>query len=177
MSTNVPSIHILLKGNNITLHMMTYGYFYYLWHENSDACFPNFRAARTPFLLYDVYTNDSKHGLVSRHCFSSVLVDEWPTFFGNSCPIGWLFVLIVFCLFVILVIPHFGFESGICLLIAPVPVHCFLITFKCCVTAAVLVVKCQLIYWLSGSISMRFLGHLNRLKNRITHFWGWRYVV
>ena len=28
-----------------------------------------------------------------------------------------------------LVISHFGFESRICLLIAPVPVHCFLITF------------------------------------------------
>ena len=28
-----------------------------------------------------------------------------------------------------LVISHFGFEGGICLLIAPVPVHCFLITF------------------------------------------------
>ena len=48
---------------------------------------------------------------------------------GNSCPFGWPFVLIVFCLFVILVISHFGFESSICLLIAPVHVHCFLVTF------------------------------------------------
>ena len=32
-------------------------------------------------------------------------------------------------LFVILVISHFGFEGGICLLITLVPVHCFLITF------------------------------------------------
>ena len=47
---------------------------------------------------------------------------------GNSCPLGWPFVFSVFCLFVILVTSHFGFESGICLLIAPVPVHCFLIT-------------------------------------------------
>ena len=29
----------------------------------------------------------------------------------------------------ILVISHFGLEGGICLLIAPVPVYCFLITF------------------------------------------------
>ena len=48
---------------------------------------------------------------------------------GNSCPLGWPFVLIVFCLFVILVISHFGFEGGLCLQTASVPVHCFLITF------------------------------------------------
>ena len=34
---------------------------------------------------------------------------------GNSCPLGWPFVLVVFCIFVIFVISHFGFESGICL--------------------------------------------------------------
>ena len=39
-----------------------------------------------------------------------------------------LFVIIVFCLFVNLFISRFGFKSGICLLIAPVPVHCFSIT-------------------------------------------------
>ena len=55
--------------------------------------------------------------------FSSVLL-------GNSCLLSWPFFLIVFCLFVVLVISHFGFEGGICFLIAPVPVHCFLITFK-----------------------------------------------
>ena len=48
---------------------------------------------------------------------------------GNSCQLGWSFVHIVFCLFVILVIFHFGFESGLCLVIAPVRVHCFPITF------------------------------------------------
>ena len=31
----------------------------------------------------------------------------------------------------ILVFSHFGFEGGICPLIAQVPVHCFLITFIC----------------------------------------------
>ena len=40
-----------------------------------------------------------------------------------------LFVLIVFCLFVIFIYFPLGFKSGICLLIAPVPVHCFSITF------------------------------------------------
>ena len=39
-----------------------------LWYENSDACFPNFGAARTPYLMYDVYTNDSLHGV----CFPTV---------------------------------------------------------------------------------------------------------
>ena len=49
---------------------------------------------------------------------------------GNSCPLSWNFVFIVFCVFVVLVISHFGIEGGICLLIAPVPVHCILITFS-----------------------------------------------
>ena len=49
---------------------------------------------------------------------------------GNSCPHGWSYVFIVFCLFVFfLFISHFGFKSVIWLLIAPVPVHCFSITF------------------------------------------------
>ena len=49
---------------------------------------------------------------------------------GNSCPLGWPYVLIVFCLFVILFISNFGFKNGIWLLIAPVPAHCFSITFQ-----------------------------------------------
>ena len=36
--------------------------------------------------------------------------------------------VIVFCLFVFFVFPHFGFKTAIWLLIAPVPVHCFSIT-------------------------------------------------
>ena len=35
-----------------------------------------------------------------------------------------------FVYFVIFIISRFGFKSGICLLIAPVPVHCFSITFN-----------------------------------------------
>ena len=67
-----------------------------------------------------------------RWCFIILLV--WfgllsDHLLGNSCPIGWPFVLIAFCLFVVLVISHFDFEDGICLLIALVPVHCLLITF------------------------------------------------
>ena len=34
-----------------------------------------------------------------------------------------------FVYFIYLFISHFGFKSGICLLIAPVPAHCFSITF------------------------------------------------
>ena len=40
------------------------------------------------------------------------------------------FVLFLLCLFVILVISHFGFEGGIWVLIAPVPGHCLLVTFS-----------------------------------------------
>ena len=61
-------IHVLLKDNKITLHMMAYMSFFSLRYENSDACFPNFGAARTPYLMYDVYTNDSKHRL----CFPTL---------------------------------------------------------------------------------------------------------
>ena len=67
-------------------------------------------------LIFVHYSFSSLFGLLSDHLL------------GNSCPLGWPFVLIVFCLFVILVISHFGLESRICLLIAPAPVHCFLIT-------------------------------------------------
>ena len=35
----------------------------------------------------------------------------------------------MFCLFVIFIYFPFCFKSGICLLIAPVPVHCFSITY------------------------------------------------
>ena len=58
----ISSVQILLKDNNSTLHIMVYKlytYFLLLWYENSDACFPNFGAARTPYLMHDVYTNDS----------------------------------------------------------------------------------------------------------------------
>ena len=68
-------------------------------------------------LIFVLYTFSSLFWLLSDHLCE------------NSCPLGWPFVLIVFCLFVILVISYFGFESRICLLIAPVPVHCVLVTF------------------------------------------------
>ena len=63
------------------------------------------------------------------YTFCSMFVLLSDHLFGNSCPLGWPFVLIVICLFVILVISHFGFESRICLLIAPVPVHAFSLLF------------------------------------------------
>ena len=78
----------------------------------SVACF-GFRVSMMFQLIFVHYT-----GLLSGH------------FFGNSCPLGWPYVLIVFCLFEIKFIFHFGFKSGIWLLIAPVPVHCFSITFR-----------------------------------------------
>ena len=45
-----------------------------------------------------------------------------------SRSVGHMFSLSLFFLY-FLFIPHFGFKSGIWLLIAPVPVHCFSITF------------------------------------------------
>ena len=48
---------------------------------------------------------------------------------GKSCPLGWPCALIVFCLFVILVISPFGFKGLVWFLVAPVPVHCLLVTF------------------------------------------------
>ena len=42
--------------------------------------------------------------------------------FGKSCKLSLPFVLVVLCLFVILVIFHFGFEGGI--LFVPIPDHC-----------------------------------------------------
>ena len=50
--------------------MIAYMYFVSLWYENSDACFPNSGSARTPYLMYDVYTNDSIHGV----CFPTVVL-------------------------------------------------------------------------------------------------------
>ena len=43
------------------------------------------------------------------YTFSSVWVTEWPPF-GNSCPLGRPYVLIVFCLFVIFI--YFPFLFG-----------------------------------------------------------------
>ena len=54
----------------------------------------------------------------------------------------------VFCLFVFfLFISHFGFKSGIWLLIAPVAVHCFSITFRrtsllYCITLEAAIIRC-----------------------------------
>ena len=43
------------------------------------------------------------------------------------CPLGWPYVLIVFCLHVFVFFIHFlfGFKSGVWLSIPPNPVHCF----------------------------------------------------
>ena len=67
--------------------------------------------------------------MLVHYTFSSVWVAEWPPF-GK-----WLPARLAICSHCILsicnifFISHFGFKSGICLLIAPVPIHCFSITF------------------------------------------------
>ena len=49
--------------------MIGYTYFNFLY-ENIGTCFPNFGAARTPYLMYDVYAIDSPHGM----CFPTVIL-------------------------------------------------------------------------------------------------------
>ena len=70
------------------------------------------------------------HLMFVHYTFSSVWVAECHLL-GNSCPLGWPYVLIALCLFVIFIYMYFpfGFKSGIWLLIASVPVHCFSFTF------------------------------------------------
>ena len=48
---------------------------------------------------------------------------------GNSCSVGRPYVLLIFWLFVILVISHFGFEGWILVLIDSVRDVCILFTF------------------------------------------------
>ena len=85
----ISSKHILLKDNNITLHMMAHTYCLPSCYENSDACFPNFGTARTPYLIYDVYTNDSPHGV----CFPTVYLLHILKLNGQN--------LIKFCILII----------------------------------------------------------------------------
>ena len=69
------------------------------------------------------------HPMFVHYTFSSVWVAEWPPF-GEKLPARLAIFLIVFYLVYVFFISHFGFKSGIWLLIAPVPVHCFSITSK-----------------------------------------------
>ena len=55
------SVQILLKDSNITLHMIAYTYFILYDMKIARRVFRTFGAARTPYLMYDVYTNDSLH--------------------------------------------------------------------------------------------------------------------
>ena len=69
------------------------------------------------------------HIMFVHYTFSSVWVAEWP-------PLGLIAARSVSNLFSLcfvylqyLIISCFGFKSGICILVAPVPVHCFSISF------------------------------------------------
>ena len=68
--------------------------------------------------------------MFAHYTFSSVWVTEWPPF-GKYLPAR--LTICSHCILSIcniyLFISRFGFKSGICLLIAPVPVHCFSVTF------------------------------------------------
>ena len=69
------------------------------------------------------------HLMFVHYTFGSVRVAEWPHFgkiavrsVGNMVSLSFVYLYFLF-------ISYFGFKSGIWPLIAPVPVHCFPITF------------------------------------------------
>ena len=69
------------------------------------------------------------HFMFVHYTFSSVWVAKWSPFGEIAArSVSNLFSL-YFVYLLYLFISRFGFKSGICLLIAPVPVHCFSITF------------------------------------------------
>ena len=68
------------------------------------------------------------HFMFVHYTFSSVWVAEWPPF-GKQLPARLAICSHCIVYLQYLFISRFGFKSGICLLIAPVPVHCFSITF------------------------------------------------
>ena len=63
---------------------------------------------------------------VCTYHLSSVWIAEWPPF-GKELPIR-LTICAHCILTVILVISRFGFEGGICVLVASVPGHCILVS-------------------------------------------------
>ena len=50
--------------------------------------------------------------MFAHYTFSSVLGAN-DHLLEKSCPLGWPFALIVFCLFIFSFISHFGFKSGV----------------------------------------------------------------
>ena len=82
------------------------------------------------FACFGVRVSVMFHLMSVHYTFSSVGVPEWPPF-GKWLPARLAICshcILSICIF-FLFIYHFGFKSGIWLLIAPVPVHYFSITF------------------------------------------------
>ena len=78
---------------------------------------------------FGVRVSVMSHFMLVHYSLSSIWVAERPPFWGIAAPsVNNLFSL-YFVYLLYLVISRFGFKSGICLLIATVPVHCFSITF------------------------------------------------
>ena len=67
------------------------------------------------------------HFLFVHYTFSSVWVAEWPHLGIAARSVSNLFSLYFVYLYFFIYSP-FWFQSRVCLLIAPVPVHCFSIT-------------------------------------------------
>ena len=74
------------------------------------------------------------HFMFVHYTFSSVWVAEWPPFGKIAARSVYNLFSLYFVYLLYSFISRFGFKSGICLLIAPAPVHCFSITFTlaCC---------------------------------------------
>ena len=71
------------------------------------------------------------HLLFVHNTFSSVGVSEWPTYWEIVAHLVSHLFTLYFALFEIIVISHLVFEGGICILIAPVPVHLLLSHIIC----------------------------------------------
>ena len=81
------------------------------------------------FVIFGVRVSVMFHIMFVHYTFSSVWVAKWPPF-RKQLP-----AQLAICSHCILSInniylfPVLVFKSGVCLLIAPVPIHCFSITF------------------------------------------------
>ena len=69
------------------------------------------------------------HFMFVHYTFSSVWVAEWPPLWKKLPSRLTICSHCILSICNIYLFSRFGFKSGICLLIAPVPVHCFSITF------------------------------------------------
>ena len=66
-----------------------------------------------PVACFRVRVSVMFHLMFVHYTFSSLFGLLSDKLLGNSCALGWLYVLIVFCLFLFLFISHFDSKGGI----------------------------------------------------------------